>query len=373
MTSVPDARRAAVLTRQPAPHDARRPRASPRGSRASARRSCRRIPRRPSRPTATCARRAHGPGSQPADVVAVVTMTGGASAPSSSVDADVDDRDLARRASGRARTRAPGLRAANVTVRVGPHRRARHRAGEPVDPRGDVDRDHRARPAGELLGDPRGVVARGRRGSRCRTSRRPRRRPRPSARVNRAPVDAVRELEHASPACPTLEHRGGDEAVAAVVALAAHDHDPAPVGAPERAPHRPTRPRARPAPSAPRPACRPRSCAASAPPIASGVRTGSTRLSPTAITTAIAVASVCVSDTCQLATPRASASCGGRAVQRERRRAASSSRTTSTSRNANFAEADAERLHHRFLGREPRRQARHRVVLAGTRTPARRR
>ena len=49
----------------------------------------------------------------------------------------------------------------------------------------------------------------------------------------------------------------------------------------------------------------------------------------------MAVASVCVSDSCHARTPPRLGQRGRRAVERERRRAAASSRTTSTSRNGN--------------------------------------
>ena len=56
---------------------------------------------------------------------------------------------------------SPGLRAAKVTVLVGLHRGALHRAGETVDPRRDVDRDHGPAPCAELVGEPGGVAFEG--------------------------------------------------------------------------------------------------------------------------------------------------------------------------------------------------------------------
>ncbi len=125
ITSLPDAR--AARRRHRGVHTRRSPRrrASRRGSRTSARRSSPRSRRRPSPPSATCARPADAAGSQRAHVASSVTnRAASVRAVGAEVDPDVGDARPHRRASAPARSTSPGLRAANVTVRVGVHRRA---------------------------------------------------------------------------------------------------------------------------------------------------------------------------------------------------------------------------------------------------------
>ena len=60
-----------------------------------------------------------------------------------------------------------------------------------------------------------------------------------------APVDPGRELDHVHPHAPAFERGGGNEAVATVVALAAHDHRPGVRTHPGASAVPPTRPRVR--------------------------------------------------------------------------------------------------------------------------------
>ena len=78
----------------------------------------------------------------------------------------------------------PGFRAGERDGAAGAHRGAVHRAGETVDTRRDVDRDHRSAPRARAGRRTMPRRLRARRGSRCRTSRRPRRRRAPSARAS---------------------------------------------------------------------------------------------------------------------------------------------------------------------------------------------
>ena len=166
-----------------------------------------------------------------------------------------------RRCRCRRRTTSPGVRAAglehagracaprSVTVRVGAHRRPDGRAGEAVDARRDVDRrpsvrasrraasaTHAASPSSAPR-NPVPYIAS------TTTSARA------SARVERARGRSPPRARTTSTRTPQRrEHARRDQTVAAVVALAADQHDPAPVGAAERRRAPPRRPPARPGP-----------------------------------------------------------------------------------------------------------------------------
>ena len=129
----------------------------------------------------------------------------------------------------------PGLARREGDGAGGLHRGALHRAGETVDPRRNVDRDHGPAPRAELVGEPRGVAFEGaaEAGAVHRVDR-------DVGAAERArqmtPVDTGRELDHVHPHAPAFERGGGNQAVATVVSLPAHDHRPVPVPTPERPP-----------------------------------------------------------------------------------------------------------------------------------------
>ena len=146
ITSVPDAARA-VAGRAARTTRCRRRHASPRGSPSSARRSCRPSHRRPCTPDSHLCVRRRAPGTtrrrrprRPARPVASSTTV--------DRDPDVDDLDLARVRPARLEHEA-GL-AGGERDRAGrPDSRPLGRAGETVDARRDVDRDHHRRRAGQ--------------------------------------------------------------------------------------------------------------------------------------------------------------------------------------------------------------------------------
>ena len=152
-------------------------------------------------------------------------------------DADVGDDHLTRERTAGLEHEAGLARRERDRARR-PDVRPPHRAGAAVDSRRDVDRDHLALELAELIGHPRGVAVE-------RASE-------PGAvhrvddgvGVGQRPctptaIDGLRELEDLRAHTPTLEHTRRDEPVAAVVALAAHQHDPAAVGPVQSAAHGP--------------------------------------------------------------------------------------------------------------------------------------
>ena len=154
------------------------------------------------------------------------------------------------------------------------------------------------------------------------------------------------------PHAPAPRAPRGDQAVAAVVALAADQHDPAPVGTADEPPHLPRHRASRPVHEH-----LDRGARGDRAPI--GVAHGvgrqdgfhDARLSPTASTTAIAVVSVCVSESCHACTPRSSASAAAAPCSASDGRAAVVAYDLDLA-EAERAEADAQRLHHRLLGAE---------------------
>src|SRR5262249_47188415 len=148
-------------------------------------------------------------------------------------------------------------------------------------------------------------------------------------------VDAVVEREHVDAHTPFAQGAGGDVAVSAVVALAAHDDSAPPVGAAHLAPNRP-----RHSPSGPFHEHVDRGAGRDRAPVGvphlggreHGAHASGLRGQPTAMATAIE--SVCVSERCQAETPRSSARtaafpCKATTGAPPRRR------TTSTSRSLN--------------------------------------
>jgi hypothetical protein len=153
------------------------------------------------------------------------------------VDADVGDGDDTGECAPRLEHQ-PGLARREGHGARGAHRRAGDLAGEAVDPRGDVDRDHRNAARVEALRDVCGIALQlaPEAGAVHRVDRHVGSGQFP---VERGVVDSGSELEHGDPHAPRAQRVRGDEPVAAVVALAAHHDRALPVATAEDVAHLP--------------------------------------------------------------------------------------------------------------------------------------
>ena len=278
------------------------------------------------------------------------------------VDPDVGDLD----GTGKGATglqEDPRLAGGEGDRRIRGHGGADDRAGGAVDARRDVDREHRCRGRSQLTGEP-GRVALQRAPQagavhgvdhEVRT---------PDCAGHGDAVDGRRELDRLDPHPPPAQDARGDEAVGAVVALAAHHDDPSSVAAVDEAAAGPGNGTAGALDEhVDRRPCRHRA----------GVGLGHRRRGDDRLHVRLGSAGrdrdrhrggLGVRERHE---PPGDASLPrellGPAVERERRRAGVVVAHDLDVAEGEAAEPDAERLHHRFLRREAHRQARGGVSL----------